>query len=663
MLRRPIGALWAAAFCWAAFGPRFIQAEDAPPEKKPWSALPCLPADTLAVLSLKNLPQAAEALQKTGLWQVAVAPEVAPLYRRWLERFRDQQLLLENLLGAKLGDLAALLQGELTIAYFGPMEGGGAQAERNQELLLALQVGAKELNWLDQVQKLIAALNVQLQGNLQIKQLNFNGVDVTSLSAVGIPFTLHYAVDSGTFLLATRTGRIEGVLAARQALQEAAAPPEITKTLLAANPSYQRALDKTGADLLAWVNFEALRKHPLVNLNPKNEKQQRDWGILGLDRVKGFAYGLALREKGFREVFFVDAPARERSGLMSLLDSQPLKPETIETLPGRTLLAAALRYDLKSAWEKFLALLPPEARQNLTAAVARAEQDLAFNFKQDLLEGLTGEVTVSVVVPHRNPKLPVGLPRPVLSFGAKDAASGGKLVELFKRATRESHEFAELAHGAQRLAVFKPIRPEDGPLCFVVLPDRLLASLYPLALREELDRLAEVQARGTERQALLRKLEVPKAGGEALTREEWELLTNPRLASLLEDRGFKEARARLSKEQNFLLYADAGSLLTALYDLLVPLAQMNAKLARDLDLRGLPTSELVERNAEPLLLGLSADADGLRIEISSATGVAGLIPAVLGMQRGGRGPVRDRPPPEPAKPGAQEPPKDLPREF
>jgi hypothetical protein len=104
---------------------------------------------------------------------------------------------------------------------------------------------------------------------------------------------------------------------------------------------------------------------------------------------------------------------------------------------------------------------------------------------------------------------------------------------------------------------------------------------------------------------------------------------------LADDKDFKAVRASIGGAPQGLLYVDTGALGVALYDVLMPVAQI-APRNPQVDVTALPTSELLMRNLSAAVFGLTADADGVIMEGYSPTGgvaLLGLVPAIAGGQR------------------------------
>ena len=121
-----------------------------------------------------------------------------------------------------------------------------------------------------------------------------------------------------------------------------------------------------------------------------------------------------------------------------------------------------------------------------------------------------------------------------------------------------------------------------------------MLSIYPLALREEIRRRAGKGSR------------------------------------LDDDPDFNLARANLSGQPQAMLYVDSAALAVAAYDVLVPIAQFQAKDVQ-IDINALPTGDVLSQNLGSALVGLHFAADGVLLEGYSPGGVFSvLIPAAIG---------------------------------
>jgi hypothetical protein len=94
-------------------------------------------------------------------------------------------------------------------------------------------------------------------------------------------------------------------------------------------------------------------------------------------------------------------------------------------------------------------------------------------------------------------------------------------------------------------------------------------------------------------------------------------------------------RSRLGQSHRMLAYMDVSAVATAFYDIYVPLAQLNPKIAPpNVDMNNLPPSDFLTRSLGGMLVGVNADAEGLMLESCSATGLwTTLMPmAVVGIR-------------------------------
>jgi hypothetical protein len=232
--------------------------------------------------------------------------------------------------------------------------------------------------------------------------------------------------------------------------------------------------------------------------------------------------------------------------------------------------------------------------------------------KKEVLAALTGQAVFSVSMVARHPKLPVGFPQPILTLAVKDATALRNLLKAIKTAAKDTFDFTELTFGDKDIVVAREQRAEGrnpGQIAWAIDGNDLLVSLYPLALREEINRRANV-AKGTAPAGLF--------GG-----------------TLADDKDFKAARACMTGTPQAMLYADIGALAVAAYDVLIPVAQLAPRVPQ-VDVNALPTSEILAQNIGGAVFGLSADADGIMVEGYSPTGGAALlatIPAAFVGQR------------------------------
>ncbi|MCZ7648303.1 MAG: DUF3352 domain-containing protein [Planctomycetota bacterium] len=606
-MRRSLGILAVLTLC-GALG---LHAEEgaAPAEAaKGWPVLQNLPSETLVAVSIRDTNQAFERLKQTGLWAIANDAGVQQAFKMPLLQMQVGLAAFQQQAGFSLNDLLTSFQGEVTLGYLGSLQARGEDGKPIPDFVFGFQPRGQLDAWLGRWNRVVDKLNALTQNTLAMNTGNFDGVEITTLSHPQAPFEIQYAVADGNWLVSLGQGRIENLLASRKA-QGA----DLVKTL-GTTPAFQRAVKKSGegADALVYVNLEELKKIPDLNFDPANEQQAAQQKALGLPGIKGLAYSVRFEGKGLKELLYLDAPAAERTGLLTLLGGPPVPVDALGALPRSSLLAFTLQAEPLKILDRLIelaALVDPAAAERINQGLAQANQKLGIDVRQDLLGVLTGEATFAVSVPARNAKLPVGFPAPVLSLKVSDKEKAQATLGALRKAGLENVEYAELSHAGATLTVAREKIGREGGnpgmLCWAIKDDRLLLSIFPLALRDELDRLAAPDTAQT----------------------------------LAQDEAFKSAGAQVEPSQQALLYLDAGAIATAAYEILIPVAQLQGSRDRQVDLLALPSADVLSRNLTAQVTGVRADEDGLAVQSYSSTGMApGFLPLAALIRRAERRP-------------------------
>ncbi|MCK6474759.1 MAG: DUF3352 domain-containing protein [Planctomycetes bacterium] len=615
----------ALALAAALFLNPLARAEGAAPpaEAKPkeWAVLPLLPAETVAAVSVKDVTSAKERLKETGLWKILDRPELKEMIKVPLRQARGGLAMAEGATGQSLDDLLNSLQGEVTIAFMGMLDLFGEDGRPLPDVLFAIQPRENGKLWMAAIDKAVDKLNTQTQNTLIIEERVVGKASVVTLSHPQADIQINYCMTDGVFLLALGPGRVEKVLAARGAA-EAGNQEELAKTLKAA-PAFQHTLDKAGGsyDAMAYLNLEALRNLPKTPFKPKNDAEQRGWDAVGLNGIQAVSYTIGIQGKGLRETIFLDCPAEKQSGIWALFGGAAGGADAAKALarePGNAVVAGALAVEPERLLAAFTALAQvdnPNAKADIDAALAKAGQDLGISVREDLFQAFSGEVTFSLAMPAAHPKLPVGFPRPVLKLGLRDAAVARKVLSALTQAAFKNWDVRQTMAGDRPIMVAREKQAfgkDPGCLSWSLGEKELIVSIFPLAVRGEVERLASESA-----------------------------------PSLESDTDFDAGRQKLAGRYQALAYVDAGAIATAAYDILIPLAQLKGAGGPNIDPNVLPTSGVLARNLGGTLFGISGGKDGLAISAYSSTGLfATLGPglAALGQymkRHGGRAVAQD----------------------
>ncbi|HYF47973.1 MAG TPA: hypothetical protein VEJ63_01105 [Planctomycetota bacterium] len=599
-----------------------VRGEDAPkPEKAEGSwVAPLLPPDTMFVVEIPDMKRLIERSKQTGMWQIYSNADVQNAFKGPLMQAKFGLAALEMQLGQRLNDMLQMFsQGELTVALLS-MDKVGADGKPVPDLLVAVQAREKCNALLEEINKRVDQLQQQAGGVLDISQLPVGDVTVKSVRVPAQPLSLHYALVDNTIVATFGEGRLEKLLANRERAKAGIKPAEGAKPeTISEVASFAKTVKKAGdnTDLLLYLNVAELLKNPLLNLKPENENDRLAWNALGLEGINSVSYALEVQGKSLREVAYVDAPAAMRKGVLALMDGEQLDPQALAAAPRNSVFAMAWQLTPDKIVEKLIALASfenPNAKADFDAWLGAQGNAIGVDLKKDLFAALTGQSVLSVSMQPHHPKLGVAFPQVVLSVGIKDVAALKNLLKGLRDAVKEKVEVTDTLLPDREIVTARQ-RFADGrnpaQISYCIDQNDLLVSLYPLALRDELNRRAQMRQ---------------PTGADA----------RPLAGSLVDDPDFKTASGKLSGKPGAMIYADTGAIAVALYDTLIPVAQL-APRDNKVDLNALPTSDVLMQNLGGTVFGLNADADGVVAEGYSPTGVVSfmsmLVPAALQERR------------------------------
>ncbi len=570
----------------------------------PWTVPEMLPPDTLAVLTVRDVPTIASKAKETGLYKILTSPDVDRVFRKQFGQARGAIFAGEVMLGEKAADLLSFFsQGEITFAVLG-MDKRLPNGQPLADLLLSLQLKDKAPAFVEEFNKRLDQLKAATNGALQSTTAQLGNSTITRLKFDPLPSEISCGLCDGTFLICMGEGRIEKLMAMHEKMKTAQAPAAgAAPDVLAQTADYKKALEKAGpdADLVLFVNVDAAKKNPIIN-DPniqQNPTQQHELAMSGLLAVKAASYALGIKGTGVRETVFLDVPAANRKGALGLFDGEGADLNQFYAAPKNSLLAWTFKVNPEQLLEKVVAMAEmerPQAREEVAAGLLFIGQQLNLDPKRDLLGALTGQGVFSLSVPQTNDKLPLAFPQPILSLRIKDPEAVKRVTASLTAAAQEKLEFKELAENGKTIVI---ARDKDTPpnemrqFCYVVDGDDIVLSTYPLALRAELKRRSTKAAR------------------------------------LDEDPDFIKAKAAMSGQPQAMLYLDTAALAVAAYDVLIPVAQMMAR-DQQIDLNALPMTDLLNENLGGTLVNLNFAPDGILMQGYSPAGVLSLlIPASI----------------------------------
>lgn len=584
-----------------------VAAKPQPPQRAPggWSVPNMLPPDTLGLITVRDVPTSIVKAKETGIYKILTHPDFERVFRKQLGQVRGVMFAGEVMLGTRASDLLAFLsQGEITFAVLGVdkrLPNGAPLAD----LMLSIELRDKAPAFVEEFNKRLDQLKAATAGNLQYTQTPLGETIVTRFTYPDFPGSISCGLCDGTFLICLGEGRLEKLMAMHQKMKTAAPPAaDAAPEVLAQVATFKKALEKAGpdADVMAFANIDAITANVIIN-DPNKDltaTQKHDLNLSGLREVKAFSYALTARDNGVRESVFLDVPVTRRNGLLGLIDSENADMSAFYAAPRSSVLAWSFKINPEQLLEKAVALAAledPQAREKAATGLLFIGQLLNIDPKKDMLGAFTGQGVFSLSVPYKNAKLALAFPQPIVALRIKDQDGIRKLTKALVNAGQEKMEFIDTVEGGKTITIAREReRPADGvhQFCFVIDGDDLLLSIYPLALREEIRRRAGKGSR------------------------------------LDDDPDFNLARANLSGQPQAMLYVDSAALAVAAYDVLVPIAQFQAKDVQ-IDINALPTGDVLSQNLGSALVGLHFAADGVLLEGYSPGGVFSvLIPAAIG---------------------------------
>jgi hypothetical protein len=310
--------------------------------------------------------------------------------------------------------------------------------------------------------------------------------------------------------------------------------------------------------------------------------------ILGLDTLRGLAFGITLVEGGVRESLLVGFSGQRR-GFFAALRAAGGGFRTLAQAPADAALFVGLRFDPTAFKDELLAALReafPRLHRKAAAELQRLELD-GLSLLDEVLPALGSEASLALSPPKTGV-----VPDAALSLEVRDERKFATLLDALKRLfASEGLEVTELAlkDGEPGFA----LRAPDMPVipAFALRQGRLVGAISALNLKSYLARPADA----------------PSAqSSEVLVRVQNGL-----------NGGRGDALA-------FLFFLDLRSAVPAVINSAGPfLQQAFDESGTGLDAALLPLPETFERHLTGVAAGISVDDGGLSVDVFSP---AGLLP-------------------------------------
>ena len=371
MERRRIAGL--GRVCWVAFSVVLLGLTSGPVLAQQEVAIEdLLPARTLICLRLRN-PSGLPGFTESALYKVGQEPEMKAFVAHFKEVWQQVKVAYQPMVPLDLTIAEELLQGEVSVAFTG-LSLGEAGPQPGLVASVKCPMSAERLE---------AAL-------LTILRLALGGAEVAPQPA---PEHKGYAIKSipmpGGLLCYTFVGDRLVATIGQSTLQAALDQPEAREGALAANAAFQHVAGKTGwasSTCGLYVNTAGLLLQFGAMIPPPALAEIQ---AQGLDKIQAVGITSRFADGGIRDTAYVYAPGYGQQILSPI--GAPVDLALLKCVPKDADMMSLSRADLSALytlvfnlWQKFDANGHGEAM----AQIAKAEQQIGFRIKEDLLDSL-----------------------------------------------------------------------------------------------------------------------------------------------------------------------------------------------------------------------------------------------------------------------------------
>lgn len=341
-----------------------------------------LPNDTVVYFAVADSRELVEHFNETSIGQMLRDPQLKPLADRVYEAAAKAASRVEETLGVSIEELAALPQGEITLAVV-PIEGkppavivlfdAGEQAAVMQKLLdRGAEVAAER------------GLERHEETILETKVVRFAPDGDANRQVM-------YGEKEGTFILATNLEAIRGVLERWTGAKEGS---------LIGNESYAAIMSRCGNSAgeepqIAWfVDPINLVKSVAAN-NPGAAVGLAVLPVLGLDGLMGVGGTVSLAVEPFDSVMHIhlllDTP---RAGVIETLALKTGETKPEAWVPGDAVTYMTVTWDFEKSYREVGKLVDGFQGDGAFATqVQRGLDRFELNFETDILPAFTGRVS------------------------------------------------------------------------------------------------------------------------------------------------------------------------------------------------------------------------------------------------------------------------------
>ena len=564
-----------------------------------WSLESRVPASTLAMVSFEEVGSWEKRFNETSIGQLMQDEEMQAFFEPVSKFFEEQ---LGNASAGPLGEVPPIfmellkqmqgLQGQLAFALIDvDMEQG------MPDMALSLDFGTNLGDFVTFLGRLKSEMG---EDGKAIQQFDRDGRTWWQVDTGG-PVISATTVDT-TFVIAMNPDTLQGIIGGEPAAS------------LGESSAFSYCQKRAGGDDLAmfiYANLESV-------LAKFGDEMPREMSMmantLGLDTVKGAAYGIAYHGKSYEESLLLHTPGAQH-GLAALDLAPAAEPTFLKHVPANAFYYSEsnLQFDkLVASLRTLLGNVDPDIVREMDKGLAEVREVLGMDIEKDVLSQFANGMGIYASLPQGG-----GLyPEVVISAPVKEGFSAmfQKLMANLAGVVSEEGDALmstrSMAYAGQTMHIVDlQFTRSDDPLPFTptwaVVDGRMFATLVPYTMKELLLRL-----QSTERS------------------------TGPQ--GLASQADFQELLADRPANVGSYEYLDLQGIMAMLYDTAVPLAQTLVKpnvmgdLPIKLDFAKLPPASKVRKYFSSMMSFSSWSKDGIEITMRAPLPVIAVAIVAVG---------------------------------
>ena len=363
-----LGLLTAASWTWAA--PAFEKAA---------------PEDTIAFLTVRNMPAFQQHLKADPLYAIWQEPSVQKFLEKPIESLKGKLTEAEGKAGVKFDEVWSLFHGQVALVVTDDPDNPAEPAQ-----LLLMDVG----NDGDRAMKMMALiLGASNQGADMSKETaveeTYEGMKLIHMRSAedkGADGHMTYGVAGDVFILSNSGGAVKRTVSFLKA------PPEKS---LATTPAYQAVLQKLSpeADVLGFGNIAQVialvQKHSADPNGGHDPQLPQTLDALGLNGLGGVGFSVAAGPEFDTVQFFVQT-AGERKGLVKILTPAPGDLHSGAEAPADAVSFMTVRFDPAGMFDEIqniLSVAQPAALAMLNSYTDGISKKIGepFDLRKDIL--------------------------------------------------------------------------------------------------------------------------------------------------------------------------------------------------------------------------------------------------------------------------------------